>query len=33
MKPIDVKLGTCIIFNKENNKKKSKFKVGDPVRI
>ena len=33
MKPIDVKLGTCITFNKENNKKKSKFKVGDPVRI
>ena len=33
MKPVDVKLGMNIDFNKENNKGGPKFKVGDHVRI
>ena len=33
MKPIDVKSSTYIDFNKENNKKDPKLKVGDHVRI
>ena len=33
MKPVDVKDNTYIDFDKENNNKDSKFKVGDHVRI
>ena len=33
MKPVDVKSGTYIDFNKENNKKDPKFNVRDHVRI
>ena len=33
MKPNDVKSNTYINFNKENNKKDSKFEHGDLVRI
>ena len=33
MKPVDAKSEPYINFNKENNYKDSKFKVGDYVRI
>ena len=33
MKPVDVKLITYTDFNKENNEKDLKFKIGDIVRI
>ena len=33
MKPVDIKLKTCINVNKENNYKDLKFKVGYYVRI
>ena len=33
IKPVDVKSSTYINFNKENNKKDHKFKIGDNVRI
>ena len=33
MKPVDVKSNTYIDFNKENNDKDPKFKIGDTVRI
>ena len=33
MKPVDIKLNTYVYFNKENNKKAPKFKVGDNVKI
>ena len=33
MKPVDVKLSIHIDFNKENNEKDLKFKIGDHVRI
>ena len=33
MKPDDIKSSTYIGFNKENNKKGPKFKVGDHIRI
>ena len=33
MKPADVKSSTYIDFDKENNKKGPKFKVGEQVRI
>ena len=33
MKPIDVKSSTYIDFDKKNNKKRPKLKVGDNVRI
>ena len=33
MRPVDVKSGLYIDFNKENNIEGSKFKVGDHVRI
>ena len=33
IKPVDVKSNTFNDFNKENNMKDSKFKVGDHVRI
>ena len=33
MKPLDIKLRTCIDFTKENNQKCPKFKIGDHVRI
>ena len=33
MKPVDVKLITYSDFNKENNEKDLKFKIGDFVRI
>ena len=33
MKPDDIKCSTYIGFNKENNKKGPKFKVGDHIRI
>ena len=31
--PADVKSGTYVDFNKENNKEDPKFQVGDHVRI
>ena len=33
MVPVNVKSSTYIDLNKENNKKDSKFKIGDHVRI
>ena len=33
MKPVDIKSSTNIDFNKENNKKSPKFKVGSHVEI
>ena len=33
MKPVDIKSSTNIDFNKENNKKSPKFKVGSHVKI
>ena len=33
MKPIDINPSMYINFNKENNKERLKFKVGDNVRI
>ena len=33
MKPVDVKAGKYIDFDKENNKEDPKFKVGDHLRI
>ena len=33
MKPVGVKLSIYTDFNKENNKKHPKFKVGDHIRI
>ena len=33
MKPVDVNPSMYFDFNKNNNKKRSKFKVGDHLRI
>ena len=33
MKPVDIKSGSCIDFDKENNKGDPKIEVGDHVRI
>ena len=33
MKPVVVKLRTCVDFTKENNEKDPKFKIGDHVRM
>ena len=33
MRPVDVKRSIYIDFNKENNKDRPKFKIGDNVRI
>ena len=32
MKPVDVKPGMYIVFNKENNKESPKFKIGDILK-
>ena len=33
MKPVKVKIRTCIDFNKENNNEGPEFKIGDNLRI
>ena len=33
MKPVDIKVNTCIDFGKEVNDKDPKFKIDDHVRI
>ena len=32
MKPVDVKPGMYIVFNKENNKESPKFKIADMLK-
>ena len=32
-KPVDVKSNTCFDFDKKNNERDNKFKVGDHVKI